>query len=209
MGAYGVFLFMLPPIESVLAALAPWLVGGVFTASIVLNPFFAAFYPAEYAKHGPVRLLPVELTLVNDLPINTQADRVRVWFGTARRFQIYFLDDNAYGREDLSFWTRGRSYAEMLVKTVEPASSLELTVTAGPVATAVTVTHGWWSARVALAAGQTRAVSVPLDEGFPYKGTRVWRVGVSSSQGFVPALVDAASQDKRFLGVLVTPELKN
>ena len=75
-----------------------------------------------------MRLLPVELTLVNDLPINTRPKRARVWFGTQRRFQIYFLDDNAYAREDLHFWTRGRSRAEILVKTVEPASGLELTV---------------------------------------------------------------------------------
>ena len=209
MGAYGVFLFLLPPIDSVLAALAPWLVGGAFTASIVLNPFFAAFNPAEHAKQGPARLLPVELTLVNELPINTQRDRVRIWFGTQRRFQVFFLDNNAYGREDLSFWTRGRSTAEMLVRTVEPASSLELTVTAGPLPTTVTVRRGWRTVRVALAAGQTRAVSLPLDEGFPYKGTRVWRVSVSSDKGFVPSLVSATSEDKRFLGVFVTPELKN
>ena len=50
-------------------------------------------------KHGPLRWLPVELTLVNDLPINTDVERVRVLFGTTPRFQIYFLDDNTYPRE--------------------------------------------------------------------------------------------------------------
>ena len=95
--------------------------GFLFTGAIVLNPFFAAFNPAEYAKRGPVRLLPVELTLVNDLPVNTRPERARVWFGVQRRFQIYFLDDNAYAREDLYFWTRGRSRAEILVKNVSRA----------------------------------------------------------------------------------------
>jgi len=60
-----------------------------------------------------------------------------------------------------------------------------------------------------LNAGETRAVTVPLDEGFPYQGTRVWCVSVSSDKGFVPACVNAASEDRRFLGVRVTPELKN
>jgi hypothetical protein len=209
MGAYGVFLFLLPPMESVLAALVPWVVGAIFSGALVLNPFFAAFNPAEHAKQGPVRLLPVELTLVNDLPINTRSERARVWFGTQRRFQIYFLDDNAYAREDLDFWTRGQSRAEILVKTVEPASGLELTVQAGPEPTTVTVARGWWKTRVALNAGETRAVTVPLDEGFPYQGTRVWCVSVSSDKGFVPAFVNAASEDRRFLGVRVTPEIKN
>ena len=209
MGAYGVFLFLLPPIESVLVAFVPWVVGSLFTGAIVLNPFFAAFNPAEYAKQGPVRLLPVELTLVNDLPVNTRPERARVWFGVQRRFQIYFLDDNAYAREDLSFWTRGRSRAEILVKTVEPASGLELSVQAGPWPTTVTVARGWWKTSVALGVGETRAVTVPLDEGFPYQGTRVWHVSISCDQGFVPAFINAASSDRRFLGVRVTPELKN
>jgi MFS family permease len=36
---------------------------------------------AEHAKAGPLRWLPVEMTLINDLPINTRLDRVRVAFG--------------------------------------------------------------------------------------------------------------------------------
>ncbi len=55
--------------------------GGLFSAQVTFNPFFASFNPSEQAKQGPLRWLPVELTLVNDLPINTQANRARVWFG--------------------------------------------------------------------------------------------------------------------------------
>jgi hypothetical protein len=208
MSTYGVFLFLLPPIESVAAALAPALVGGLFTAAIVLNPFFSAVNPAEHAKQGLTRLLPVELTMVNDLPINTRADRVRIWYGTERRFQIYYYDDNAYLREDLSFWTRGNAVADMLVKTVEPASRLELVLGAGPVPTTATVSRGWWSQRVTLKPGESQTVNVPLDEGFPYKGTRVWRVSIASGDGFMPAFVDRSSADRRFLGVRVTPELR-
>ncbi len=208
MSAYGVFLFMLPPLESVAAAVVPGVVGALFTGAIVLNPFFSAVNPAEHAKQGLARLLPVELTMVNDLPINTRADRVRIWFGTERRFQIYYFDDNAYLREDLSFWTRGRAVADMLVKTVEPASRLELVLQAGPVPTTATVRRGWWSQRVTLSAGQIQTVDVPLDEGFPYKGTRVWRISIASGDGFMPAFLDPASSDRRYLGVRVTPELR-
>ena len=71
MGAYGAFLFLLPPISSVGMAVVPWIVGGLFVAPLVLNPFVASFYPGSYAAHGPFRMLPVELTLVYDWPINT------------------------------------------------------------------------------------------------------------------------------------------
>ena len=45
-----------------------------------------------------------------------------MWFGdnpgqNDPGFQIYFLDDNAYGREaDKSFWVKGESRAEFLIK---------------------------------------------------------------------------------------------
>ena len=208
MSTYGILLFLLPPITSAGVAVIPWAVGCLFAAQVTFNPFFASFNPSEPAKHGPLRLLPVELTLVNDLPINTQPNRARVWFGEARRFQIYFLDDNAYGREDLTFWVKGRSTAEFLVKTVEPASALDLDLASGDVATSVTVTRGWRSQRVDLAANATARVSVPLDDGFPYLGTRVWRVSIRSSGGFVPLFISGASEDNRYLGVRVQPELR-
>ncbi len=75
-------------------------------------------------------------------------------------------------------------------------------------ATSVTVSRGWHSQRVDLAPNATARISVPLDEGFPYMGTRVWRVSIRSSAGFVPLFVSAASEDTRFLGVRVKPELR-
>jgi len=208
MSTYGTLLFLLPPIASAAWAVIPWIVGCLFSAQVTFNPFFSSFNPAEQAKQGPLRWLPVELTLVNDLPINTQANRARIWFGESRRFQIYFLDDNAYAREDLTFWVKGRSTAEFLVKTVEPASALDLDLASGEVATSVTVSRGWRRQRVDLAANSTARVSVPLDDGFPYMGTRVWRVSIRSSAGFVPLFVSGASEDSRFLGVRVKPELR-
>ena len=208
MSTYGVLLFLLPPIASAAWAVVPWIVGCLFSAQVTFNPFFASFNPSEQAKQGPLRWLPVELTLVNDLPINTQPNRARVWFGEARRFQLYFLDDNAYAREELTFWVKGRSTAEFLVKTVEPASALDLDLASGDVATSVTVSRGWHSQRVDLAPNATARVSVPLDGGFPYMGTRVWRVSIRSSAGFVPLFISGASEDTRFLGVRVKPELR-
>jgi hypothetical protein len=209
MNTYGVFLFLLPPIESVALAIVPWLVGGLFTGAIVLNSFASSFNPQDHVKQGPLRLLPVELTAVNNLPLNTRPERARVWFGVQRRFQIYFLDDNAYGREGLFFWTRGKARAEILVKTVEPASGLQLQLLAGAVPATVTVSRGWWSESRTLKAGETTVLTVPLDAGFPYLGTRVWHVKITCDAAFVPMFVDANSQDNRYLGVQVTPELKD
>jgi hypothetical protein len=206
MNTYGLFLFLIPPIESAVAAAVPWIVGPLFTAQIVLNPFFSSFYPAEHAKHGPLRLLPVELTLVNDLPINTSLSRVRVWFGEKHRFQMYFLDDNAYPPEENSFWIRGRSTADMLLKTAEPMRRLLLTFTGADAPDTLTVRAAGERRVIDIQPQEIRQVTIPLDSGFPYQGTRVWTLSITTRTGFVPMFL-AKGSDNRYLGVRVKPEL--
>ncbi|HXE80000.1 MAG TPA: hypothetical protein VNK41_04560 [Vicinamibacterales bacterium] len=212
MNTYGLFLFLLPPLGSIGTAAIPWIVGALFTAPITLNPFHASFRPYEFVKHGPLRWLPVELTLVNDLPINTAVHRVRVLFGTNPRFQIYFLDDNAYEREGESFWIRGDSRADMLFKTPRRVSRLRLGLSAGVFGVTVHVDAGDAEETVQLAPGETRTIELPLDEGFPYRpqgpstGTLVWPVSIGVEGGFIP-MFDGTNNDHRFLGVRVIPEL--
>ena len=206
MNTYGLFLFLLPPLKHTAVAFAPWVVGALFTAPITLNPFYASFRPHEVMKHGPLRWLPVELTLVNDLPINTQVNRVRVLFGTAPRYQIYFLDDNAYEREHEAFWVRGDSRADMLFKTPEPVRTLRLTLRSGAHEPRVTVTVGPERLGLQMKRGEVRTLDIPLPTGFPYQGTRVWPVSIDVDGGFVP-MFDADNLDHRYLGVLVTPLL--
>jgi hypothetical protein len=206
MNVYGLQLFLLPAVTSVGVALVPWFVGCLFTAKITLNPFYYSFHPHEHAKSGPLRWLPVEMTLVNDLPINTRVDRVRVLFGQGPRFQIYFLDDNAYPREGDSFWVRGRSRADLLFKTPEPVSRIRLTLENGPKPTTVDVRVGGRSVPTPLGPGETTVVQLPLGPGFPYQGTRVWYVTIHPDSGYVP-LFDVGGEDHRHLGVKVTPAL--
>jgi hypothetical protein len=219
MGAYGVFLFLLPPLSRPWLAAVPWLVGGLFTAKLVLNPFAASFRPGEYARTGPLRWLPVELTMVIDLPINTDRSRMQ-WFGdrppdhTDPGFQIYFLDDNGFDREaDKSFWVKGESRAEFLVKAQylegidRPMKRLMLVLETGPVDNQVDVSVGGRRQRIAIPAGSSQQVSLNLERGFWYQArAHVWVVSVASSTGFVP-IFHGASTDNRYLGVRVTPTL--
>src|SRR3970282_728257 len=143
MSAYGLFVFLLPALSRAWVAVIPWAVGALFMAPLVLSPFAASFRPGDNANSGPLRLLPVELTMVYDWPINTDTSRVRIWFGnypegSSPGFQIYFFDATAYQEEaDKSFWVKGESRAEFLIKTDRPMKRLVLTLTAGPVATDV------------------------------------------------------------------------
>jgi hypothetical protein len=213
---YGVMLFVLPPIESIAAALVPWVGGGLFVSALVLNPFVASFRPADNAKTGPLRLLPVELTLVNDLPVNTDPNHARLWFGDNGGgdpgFLVYFLDDNAYGREpDKSFWTRGDSMAEFIIKTDRPMRRATFSLTSGPLPVNVTVTIGGHSQDVHLDPNQTKPVTLAMPPGTPFEKevqALVWLASVSCDSGFTPIFYDAQSNDSRYLGVRVHPELE-
>jgi hypothetical protein len=215
-GGYGVMLFVLPPMQSLAAGLAEWAIGALFVAPMVLNPFFASFHPAENAKSGPLRLLPVELTLVNDLPVNTDPEHSRLWFGDTGQgdpgFLIYFLDNNAFGRElDKSFWTRGGERADFIIKTDRPIRRATFTLTAGPRATDVRISIGARKQDVHLDAEQTRDIVFAMPPGLPYEKevqAIAWVASVRSTAGFTPIFFDPASTDSRYLGVRVKPVLE-
>jgi hypothetical protein len=213
--AYGICPFLLPAMTSLRVLSLPWLVGGLFTAQLVLSPFQASIRPADHGKGGLFRRLPVELTNLNALPIMTEAARVRIWYGDSGAgdpgFQIYYLDDNSYLQEadKLSFWTRGESSAQFAIKTDRRYSRLRVTLSAGAVGTTVHVRLNGQTSEVRLSAGQSSVLQLPLGEGFPYKADRetpayVWVMEVSSTNGFVPAVAHN-SHDRRFLGVRVMP----
>ncbi len=209
-------LFVLPPIQSLGAAFAQWAVGSLFVAPMVLNPFVSSSHPADNAKSGPLRLLPVELTLVNDLPVNNEPEHARLWFGDTGQgdpgFLVYFLDDNAYDREpDKSFWTRGGARAEFIIKTDKPIRRATFTLTAGPVATDVRISIGGRRQDVHLQPGDSHDVAFAMPPGLPYEKevqALVWTASVSSSNGFTPIFFDSNSTDSRYLGVRVKPVLE-
>jgi hypothetical protein len=214
MSGYGLLLFVMPILPRLWMAFLPWAVGALFMAPLVLNPFYTSFYPGSYAKSGPLRWLPVELTLVYDWPTNTDPSRVRIWFGDHAGgndpgFQVYFFDDNAFSREDnKTFWVKGASRAEFVIKTDRPMARAVFTLTAGPVPTDVVVKVGRRSQSVSLKAGESQRVFFTLDPGFPYQGIwPIWKGSVSSSRGFVPIFYEADSSDTRYLGVNVDPML--
>jgi hypothetical protein len=215
---YAAMLFLLPPLESITAAFVPWAIGGLFVAPMVVSPFTASFRPSDIAKSGPLRLLPVELTLLNDLPIFTEPeDRNRVWLGDLGQgdvgFLVTFLDDNAFGVEaDKSFWTRGESRAELVIKANRPIRKAIFTLAAGPVPADVTVTIAGRRQSIHLDAGQTEQLAMTMPPGLAYEkeiqGGRLWTASVSSSSGFTPIFYDASATDARYLGVRVKPMLE-
>jgi len=214
MGVYGALVFVYPPVRSRLVALLPWAVGGLFMWPLVLSPFDTSMRPGDRAFSGPLRILPVERTNYNDLPVQTERDLMVHWYGQTPRhpgFQLLYLDKNSWLSEAdrLSFWTRGRSRAELLLRTNNPERRFEVSFTGSPSVTTVTVEVEGRSAALVLDPFQTGVLQFALPEGFRFKNREgqisyIWHVAITTDTGFVPQERDGAP-DTRLLGIRVKP----
>ena len=223
LGTYGVFLFLVPPLQTAVSGLVAMAIGGLFVAPIVTNPLVATRNPAEHAKTGLFRYLPTELTMVNDLPINVVPTRIRQPLGGTPPVLAYFLDDNIYNREGDAFWVRGESSADILLRAriapeadaagVETARSLQISrltaiLETGPRANRVVISTGGERKVIDMAPSSQQIVELAMPHGMPYKydprfpTNYVYLVNISNSSGFVPMFENGAN-DSRFLGVMV------
>jgi hypothetical protein len=222
LGVYPVLLFVVPPLSGMAPALTALGVGALFTAQLVVNPFYASVHPGEHTMRGIFRRLPVELTLLNDLPVNLSPSRSRQPLGGVPPLMAYFLDDNAYNREGDAFWVRGESRAELLLRApvasetgqageaVRPLRlrSLDLQLETGAVGNRVSVETGSHTEVVDIPAFDRRTLSVLMAAGVPYKPfpelptNYVYRASIACQSGFIP-LFSVGGRDARFLGVMV------
>jgi hypothetical protein len=221
-GFYPLLLFVTPALRSARPALIAMLVGGLFTAQLVLNPFYASYHPAEHVKAGLFRLLPVELTLLNDLPINVTPSRIKQPLPPASGGPptlAYFLDDNAYPLEGEWFWVRGVSRTELLLRgpavprqdgTFDSLRIHHLTiqVESGDAANRVTIRSSGDRSTVSLEPHSAGTVTLLVGDGVPYHKdpglptSYVYWLSIESETGFVP-MFSSGTRDSRYLGARV------
>jgi hypothetical protein len=224
LGTYGVFLFLVPRMQTAAGGLVTMGLSALFVAPLISGPLYASRNSSEHAKTGLFRWLPTELTMVNDLPINTgPSTRFRQPLGGTPPVLAYFIDDNVFNREGDAFWVRGESTADILVRAriqteadvagVEMSRSLRIeTLTAilenGPKPNRVVINTGGERRIVDMAPSSQQTIELAMPRGMPYKydprfpTNYVYFVTISSSSGFVP-MFETGAPDSRFLGVMV------
>jgi hypothetical protein len=222
---YPLFLFLAPGIRTVRPLLIALGIGALFTAKLVVTPFSSAFQPAEPAKSGPLRLLPIELTLLNDLPVSGDIARARRSIGGDPPLAAYFPDDGAYPPEGDAFWVKGGARADVILRAAAPdvpgvgvrplrVERLSVEITNGAVPNRVRVSgaahaFAFGGHTLDLQPGEVRTVEIAPGGGVPFKPSiyptnYVYTVSVSASNGSAPFL-DAPGQslDSRYLGAMV------
>jgi hypothetical protein len=218
MSFYPLLLFLTPPLSGFLVPLAATLGGGLFTAKMVLTPFHTAFSPSDHARSGPLRMLPVERTLVNDLMVTGDERRARVPLGGVPPAAAYFLDANAFDPEGTAFWVKGGARADLVLRAPAgpgPAAAplriaaLEVDVLNGGVPNSVTISTGGDRTVLQMEAGAAQTVRLEPGYGVPYQPPSqptnwMYVMSVSTTGGFIPLLEVPGATDRRFLGAMIT-----
>ena len=199
---YPVLFFLLPPLRSLAPAAVSWTVGTLLVGHVLVNPFIYARQTWEIQAPRQFHLFPIELTMVNDLPVMLNQAKARVPYGHDPTVFLYFLDDNAYTPEPAGFWVAGRSHTEVIVRSDRPIPRFSVTLRS-PVKTTVRVRMGG-PARTAVVEPGGQAVFVVHARGVHSRWSEAYVLEVSCDNGFVPRLVEPGSTDNRFLGVQVT-----
>ena len=198
---YPVLLFLMPPPASFLPAIVAWAGGAAFTAHILVNPFVAAKQPYLSPERGLLRALPVELTMVDDLPIALDPSRHRMTYGSDPELLLSMLDRNVHRAGALDLWVAGSSRADIALRSGYCLSSMEV-VLRSPVANRVTVRFGGDEATTDLRPGvEVRVVLEP--SGVFVRGLWSYLLSVRTSAGFIPSLLAPGSRDERFLGAII------
>jgi hypothetical protein len=197
---YPAIFFLLPPLRSAVPSIVALAGGVLFIGHIIVQPVFAAKHSWITSQRGALRLLPVELTMPDDLPVRLRLDRARLNYGDPPML-LYLVDENAFNPEPDGIWIKGRARADVLVRS-EALGDLQVRLVS-PVANEVVLDAGGASVRVHLEADVPASVRVPAKWVQSRVGSAACLLSVSTSDGFVPRLSDPASSDSRFLGVLL------
>jgi hypothetical protein len=223
---YPLFLLLVPASAGLGAALTGLVVGALFTSSVVLNPFFSSVNPGEHANSGPLRMLPIDLTLINDLPVAQHPERTKQPLGGSPPVLAYFPDDNAYNTEGEWFWVKGRSRADVVLRAAvadtgngrfvsKQISRLMIEVRNAGVPNRIKVSAGGHTQTAEMNPGELRQFSFSLGGGVPYHRdpgatSYLYVMSVSTSTGYVPFLDvpcekpgACPSTDSRYLGAMI------
>ena len=199
LGAYPVLFFLVPAARSMVPGILAWVGGLLFVAHILVDPFVAVKRPWLNSHRGLLRALPVELTMVNDLPVMLDQGRSRIPYGREPELLLYFLDDHAARPDGSGIWVSGRSRAELIVRSGVRLEALEIVVRS-PIGDRVTLRAGGAERTVDLDPGMPARVRLAVDSVYARSG-HSFVLSVTTRNGFVPRLRASSNEDGRYLGV--------
>ena len=209
------FLFLVPVRRAGWVVAGSVLAAGVFLAPVLVSPVGHSLRPGDHATRPAFKVLPAELTMLNDISLFTETWRKKRPFGFVGSpdrgadpdaYNLYFLDDGTFGKEEWAgragFWLRGGASAEVVLRAFDlaPVERVVLRVAGGPLGDTVTARLGWRSGRVTVGPGQLAELELPAGRGLRYYDTYLHVLRLSSRRGGKLA-------DRREVGAFVDARL--
>jgi hypothetical protein len=206
---YPFLLFLMPTKQKIKNLYLCWIMAAIFISPVLISPFIHSHYPSTLVKKSPFKFLPVEMTLVNNFPTNTNPYAFRQEVGTPPHIGwLHFLDDNFHPRiiesevEKRGFWTRGPFTSEMILKTYYPVKRLDFHLLNNPrMRNEISVQVGGQKKRIALGTKQRGTLSFAKLKPFKIKALHLYRIKIKAAKGSTPYYESETGKEKRFLGV--------
>jgi len=195
-----------------------WIAGGLassllYSSVFLATPIFSSFNNSFHQQNYLFRNLPVEMTLLADLPFNTNRRAVRVAFDLPPAYFLYFADDNSYLQESfdhyIGFWVKGERTSEVILRTFEPVSRMRLRIKSMKANNVLTVKTGNDTAVIPLKEPSFYEGEVRLPKPLPYDrdnrgATYLYDIKFHSESGVISS---QGGMGERYLGAFVRIEL--
>lgn len=190
-----------------------WIAAGfmaslAFTSPFLFTPVKSSFDNAFHQRHSLFLDLPIERTLLADLPINTNELARRVAFDQNPTYLLYFMDNNTFFKEaynhQYGFWVKGEKNAEVIIRSFQPVSRLKVMVQSIKRGNKVVVDTGARSATISLEKPEFYVGEVELPAPLPYDRdntgkTYLYHVSISAESGQISRI----GGPERYLGAFV------
>lgn len=204
LGIYPTLLFLLRPSFGLAGGLTSLVGGLAFVGHVVTHPYASSSEPWKAAEVRPLNWLPIELTLVNDLPCRINALRCPILFVQEPAVQFYYMDGRTYSAEGEGTWIAGGASTDIIVKTDLPPSRVRIEFSSR-VANEVRGRLADRAFSITVPAGGRTAITVVNPAPFRYHQNSVYVLHLETTNGFVPAETDPGATDTRNLGVFIRP----
>ena len=204
--AYPWTFFMFTQVPRLAQAVVTLCVAAMFAGPVLVDPFLAARSPWRYAQTSWHRFLPLEFTVLENLPSNTYPHAFHKPFPDARspQYFAYFLDDGFYPKEQDGFWVKGGRATELVLKRKQPFTRVAIVVRNGPQpGQVVDIRVGRHHRRVPLGPQQTWSWTLERPGAHRIRDWWMLPMRIGTRHGFTPAFVLPGSRDRRYLGVFV------
>jgi|Deesub1362B_J571_1020462.scaffolds.fasta_scaffold00769_2 hypothetical protein len=202
---YPLFFFLPGIIRTKKEIIVSWVIASIFISQILITPFKSSSYPATHGKKFPYTILPIEKTLINNLPTNTNPYAFKVPFGIEpNNYVINFLNDNFHRKQRNGFWTFGNHTCEFLMRTFRPIKKIIVKVTNnGRLKNKAIIKIDGRKKVINLSGKEQKEVEFNVGPGFKFGGSYIYHLKIKSMKGAIPYFESKKSNDRRFLGVFV------